>query len=113
MNLLEVLIDALDDLKARDVLTLNVSEISSFTDTLLIASGGSRRQVSSLAEHAIERAKAAGFEILGKEGIEGGEWAVIDLGEVVVHVMQPEIREYYQLERLWDVDALDEAQTGS
>ena len=104
----------LEDLKGRDVTCLDVSALSDFTDYMIVVNGTSNRHVNALVEHLLEAAKARGVEVLGVEGRESGEWVLLDLGDVVVHVMQPEARAFYDLERLWsdlseasDVDETD------
>ena len=97
--------DALDDLKAFEPVTLDVRELSSVTDYLLVASGTSSRHVKSLAENVLMKAKASGVRPLGVEGERIGEWVLVDFGDVVVHVMQPSTRSFYDLERLWSVQA--------
>ena len=92
---------ALEDLKATQVELLDVSKIASFTDYMIFASGSSRRHVSAIAESVVEAAKAAGHPPVGVEGEDVGEWVLVDLGDVVVHVMLPDIRDYYELEKLW------------
>jgi ribosome-associated protein len=87
--------------------TLDVSDRTSVTDFMLIASGTSERHVRSLTGNVVRCAKQAGFRPLGVEGERGGEWALVDLGDVIVHVMLPRVREFYQLEKLWSVE-LDE-----
>ena len=94
---------ALEDLKARDVRVLDVSQLTPITDYMVIASGTSRRHVQSIAEHVVECAKAAGYPPIGVEGADGAEWVLVDLQDVVVHVMQPEIRDFYKLENLWEL----------
>ena len=100
-QLVKVVIDALEDVKAKDIVTIDVRGKTSITDFMIIASGGSARQVKALAENVIEKAKENGVRPVGQEGLDGGEWALIDLNDVVVHVMQVETREHYDLERLW------------
>jgi len=100
-ELLDLVIAALEELKARNVRTLDVRELTSVTDYMVIASGTSDRQVRSLAENVVRRTKAAGQPPLGMEGEREGEWVLVDLCDVVVHVMLPEIRDFYQLEKLW------------
>lgn len=95
--------DVLDDMKAREVRVLDVSGITSITDYMVIASGTSRRHVKSIAERLVERAKAEGHTPIGVEGTEASEWVLVDLQDVVVHVMQPEVRDFYKLEKLWDL----------
>ena len=92
---------ALEELKAAQVEQLDVRKIASFTDYMIFASGSSRRHVSAIAESVVEAAKAAGQPPVGVEGEDVGEWVLVDLGDVVVHVMLPDIREYYELEKLW------------
>ncbi len=102
----QLVVDALEDRKARDLRVRDVREQSSVTDVMVIASGTSGRQVQAMAEHVVERSKAAGVQPLGVEGEEVGDWVVVDLGDVVVHVMRPEVRDFYNLEKLWSVEAL-------
>lgn len=102
-ELKQLVIDALDDLKAKDVTVLDVTEKTSVTDWLIIATGSSSRHVKSIANNVITEAKAAGKPPLGIEGENDGEWVLIDLGDVIVHVMQQQVREYYDLESLWSM----------
>ena len=95
--------DALDDLKAIDPVVLDVRPLSSVMDWLLIASGTSSRHVKSLADNVLKEAKEQGARPLGVEGENAGEWVLVDFGDVVVHVMQPVTRHFYDLERLWSV----------
>ena len=104
--------DALDDLKAQHVSRLDVRHLTSLTDTMIIADGRSDRHVRALADAVVERAKEAGFAALGVEGQQSGEWVLVDLADVVVHVMLPRVREFYNLEKLWDISARDEALEG-
>lgn len=96
--------DAVEDLKARDVRVLDVRTLTSITDFMIIASGTSDRHVRAIADRVIERAKQAGHPPLGVEGQEHGEWVLVDLQDVVVHIMQPRTRDFYKLENLWDMD---------
>ena|ERR1700741_151348 len=93
---------ALDDMKAVNVRVLDVRGMTDIADTLVIASGSSDRHVRSIAERVVEKAKAAGYRPLGTEGARDGEWVLVDLQDIVVHVMLPRVREFYGLERLWD-----------
>src|SRR2546421_13104325 len=93
---------ALDDMKAANVRVLDVRGLTDIVDTMVIASGNSDRHVRSIAERVVEKAKAAGFRPLGTEGARDGEWVLVDLQDVLVHVMLPRVREFYGLERLWD-----------
>lgn len=93
--------NALDDLKAKDIKNLDVKKLTSFTDAMIIASGRSSRHVRALADRIIEAAKENRIDILGIEGHQQGEWVLVDLGDIIVHVMQVSTRDYYQLEKLW------------
>ncbi|MFT2092713.1 ribosome silencing factor [Paraglaciecola sp. 2405UD69-4] len=90
-----------EDLKARDFMDLDVAEKSSVTETMLICSGNSKRHVVSIAENVIVEAKKAGIAPLSVEGRETGDWVLVDLGDVILHVMQDDARDFYQLEKLW------------
>jgi ribosome-associated protein len=94
---------ALDDLKAVNVKVIDVRKLSDIFDTLVIASGNSDRHVRSIADSVVQKAKGAGFRPLGVEGQKTGDWVLVDLGDVVVHVMLPRVREFYSLEKLWTV----------
>jgi len=96
---------ALDDMKAANVKALDVRGVADFADTLFIVSGTSDRHVRSIADHVVEKAKAAGVRPIGVEGMRDGEWVLVDLNDVIVHVMLPRVREFYGLERLWETDA--------
>jgi ribosome-associated protein len=102
-ELLKLAQSSLEDMKARDLQVLDVRGLTSVTDYLLIASGTSDRHVRSLAQAVVDSAKQAGLPPLGVEGQESGEWVLVDLCDVVVHVMQPRTREFYKLEDLWAV----------
>ena len=94
-------VKALEDIKARDITLLDVRKLTSLYDTLVIATAESARQVKALAQHVREAMKGAGATIIGVEGEESGEWVLVDCGEIVVHIMQPSVRRYYNLEELW------------
>ena len=96
-----LVVDALNERKGEDIVVLDVRELTDITDYMIVASGRSRRQVTALAEEVVLRSKRAGHQPLGVEGMERGEWVLIDLLDAVVHVMEPETREFYQLEKLW------------
>ena len=100
-SLKTLVLDALDDLKAKDVALLDVARLTSVTDLMVVASGTSTRHVMALASNVVERVKAEGIQPLGVEGEAGADWVLVDLGDLVVHVMLPETRELYDLERLW------------
>jgi ribosome-associated protein len=100
-ELKQVVIDALDDLKGVDIKSVDVRGKSSVTDVLVIASGTSTRQVKALADSVVVKVKEAGLTPLGVEGERESNWVLVDLGDVVVHVMLPETRDFYNLEKLW------------
>ncbi|MES0872997.1 ribosome silencing factor [Sinimarinibacterium thermocellulolyticum] len=102
--LTKVAIGALEDLKGQDIKLLDVRKLTTVADTMLICTGTSNRHVASLAENVVDASKKAGFRPMGIEGKEAGEWVLVDLGDVIVHVMQPQVRAHYQLEKLWAVD---------
>ena len=93
--------DKIDDMKGRDVIELDVRGKSSITDTMIICSGNSKRHVSSIAENVMVEAMKAGHAPGSVEGKETGEWVLVDFGDVILHVMQDETRDFYQLEKLW------------
>lgn len=97
----EGVLAALADRKARDVVAMDVRPLTTITDFMVVAGGTSDRHVRSLAEAVTEAARKLGIRPLGIEGLPAAEWVLVDLGDVVVHVMQPEARAFYQLEKLW------------
>lgn len=98
-----VVLKALDDLKARDTSEIDVRGKTSVTDLIVVTSGTSTRHVKSIADEVVKAAKAAGLPPIGVEGEREAEWVLVDLGDIVVHVMLPRTREFYNLERLWTV----------
>lgn len=100
---------ALDDMKAVNIRVLDVRGLTDIVDTMVIASGNSDRHVRSIAERVVEKARAAGLRPLGTEGARDGEWVLVDLQDVLVHVMLPRVREFYGLENLWDSGPLEAA----
>lgn len=105
----DVITAALDDMKAVNIKVLDVRGLTDIADTMVIASGNSDRHVRSIADRVVEKAKDAGFRPLGTEGERDGEWVLVDLQDIVVHVMLPRVREFYGLERLWDNGATESA----
>lgn len=104
-ELCELAIEALEDIKGIDIKVLDVVSKSSVTDIMVFASGNTARQVKALANNVADKAKKAGSPVLGIEGDDTSEWVLVDLGDVVVHVMQPAIRDFYNLEKLWGEDS--------
>ncbi len=104
-RLADIVCEALDDLKAADIRNLDVRHLTSVTDFMVIASGRSDRHVRALADTVLERCKALDCRPLGVEGQSSGEWVLLDLGDVVVHVMLPRVRDFYNLEKLWEIEA--------
>ena len=94
-------VEALEDIKGRDILVFNVARQSAYFERVVIASGDSNRQVNALATSVQEKLKSMGVKIVGVEGRRNGEWVLVDLGDIVVHVMHPAIRSHYNLEELW------------
>jgi len=102
-ELVELVEESMSDSKAVGIRVLDVGAMTSITDFMVIATGTSDRHVRSIADHVVERVKHAGNGALGIEGHEYGEWVLVDLGDVVVHVMQAATRDFYKLENLWDM----------
>ena len=100
-KMLEIAVSALEDVKAKDIAVLETQEKTPLFARMIIASGDSTRQVRALVNNVAVDLKAAGFEILSTEGQEGGEWALVDAGDLVVHVMLPAVRDYYDIDTLW------------
>ncbi len=100
-KLAELVIETLEGNKATNIQTLDVRGLTTFTDLMIIASGTSNRQVTSIAEKLIEETKKNNIQPLGSEGTQYGEWILVDLGDIIVHIMHPATRAHYQLEKLW------------
>jgi ribosome-associated protein len=100
--LVNTIVAALEDIKAHDIKVLDVTKITAMFDFIIIASADSSRQTKALANNVQEKVKAAGGSIYSVEGEQTGEWLLVDVGDVVVHIMQPTVREYYNLEALWE-----------
>lgn len=96
-----LVIDALDDIKAHDIVAIDVRKVTSICDWIVIATADSARQTKSLARHVRDRLKEAGATLVGTEGEDTGDWILVDAGDIVAHVMQPAVRQYYNLEELW------------
>ena len=104
----DLAVAALEDVKGRDLVVLDVRGRTSITDFMVLATGGTRRQVKALADNVVDAAREAGRRPLGVEGAEAAEWILVDLGDVLVHVMQPQVREFYRLENVWAMDDADD-----
>ena len=104
-QIIAAVIDAIEDVKGGDIRTIDVAGKSSVSDTLIIASGNTARQVKAIAGNVVEKIKHAGVQPLGVEGEQHAEWVLVDLGDIVVHIMQPSIRDFYNLEKLWGDDS--------
>jgi len=104
-ELRKIAVLALEEIKAHDVMVLDTHKMTSLFDYMIVASADSTRQTKALARNVAEKVKEAGGNVIGVEGEQTGEWVLVDLGDVLVHIMQPAIREYYNLEQLWGGDA--------
>ncbi|MCM2130839.1 ribosome silencing factor [Larsenimonas rhizosphaerae] len=100
-TLTSLVVEALEGLKGRDITTMDVSELTNVTDVMIVVSGTSSRHINALANAVVVDVKANGLQPIGVEGKQGSEWVLVDLGDVVVHVMTPDTRALYDLERLW------------
>ena len=98
-----LVVDALDDIKGIEIVTLDVEGQTDIADFMVVASGTTNRQVKALTDSVVVKAKAAGYTVNGVEGDDNAEWVLIDLGDVICHVMLPKVREFYDLERLWSI----------
>lgn len=107
-KLANLIVDALDDIKGQNIVKLDVRDMTTVTDYMILASGTSNRHVQALVDNVAEKAKAAGYRLIGIEGEDGGEWVLLDLGDALVHVMLPKVREFYNLEKLWSLGAATE-----
>ncbi|MBK8760451.1 MAG: ribosome silencing factor [Sulfuritalea sp.] len=102
-KLQKLAVTALEDIKAKDIEVINTAKVSAMFDRVIIATGDSNRQVKALAKSVHDKVKEAGGTVIGVEGEDAGEWVLVDLGDIVVHVMQPAVRAYYNLEELWKI----------
>ncbi len=100
-QLCDLVVDALEEVKAKDIVKLDVRELTTVTDYMIVASGTSNRHVKALADAVADKARAAGHRPAGIEGEDGSEWVLLDLQDALVHVMLPRVREFYNLEKLW------------
>jgi len=104
-QLQQLVVSSLEDFKATEILVIDVSDKNTLTERMVIASGNSRRHVKSMSENLLVKAKAAGNAPLGVEGAREGEWVLVDLNDVIVHLMLPQTRAFYNLEKLWEASA--------
>jgi ribosome-associated protein len=100
-KLQKIAVAALEDIKGEDIEVINTTKLTSMFDRIVVATGNSNRQVKSLARNVQDKVREAGGDVVGVEGEENGDWVLVDLGSIVVHVMQPAVRSYYNLEELW------------
>ena len=100
-SLHDIIINALEEVKAQDIVSIDVREFTDMMDSMVVATGSSNRQVKSLASNVAVEGKKAGFQLIGVEGDDTSEWILVDFGDVIVHVMLPATRNFYDLERLW------------
>lgn len=97
-------VEALEDIKGNDIRVIDINDISDFADFMVVVSGNSDTHVKALAREASDRLRSQGVKPINEDGADIGEWVLVDFGDVVLHVMRPEVREYYDLEKLWDED---------
>ncbi len=106
-TLTETIIQTMEDMKAVDVMVLDVGKMTTITDQMIIATGTSSLHVKAIAKKILEEAKQKGFTTIGTEGMEQGQWVLIDFGDAIAHIMHPDSRNYYQLEKLWSIETKD------
>lgn len=100
-KLQKTVVAALEDIKGKDIEVINTSKLTSLFDRIVVASGDSNRQTRALARNVQDKVREAGGQVVSVEGEETGEWVLVDLGDIIVHIMQPAVREYYNIEELW------------
>jgi len=108
-ELCDLVVEALEDVKGKDIVKLDVHKMTTVTDYMVVVSGTSNRHVKALADAVVGKARAAGHRPVGIEGEEGGEWVLLDLQDTLVHVMLPRVREFYNLEKLWSLSPTNDA----
>ena len=110
-QILELITTSLDDDKAENILTIPLQGKSAMADYMVVASGASSRQVAAMAEHIEFKLKQNKIAILGLEGLGQADWVLIDAGDIIIHLFRPEVREFYNLEKMWQVDSTEDAST--
>ncbi len=103
IELKEQVIKALEDVKGQEIVCMDIRELTDIADFMIVATGNSNRQVKALVNNVVEEVKKSGVQPIGVEGQEQAEWVLVDLADVIVHVMLPKVREYYDIERLWSM----------
>jgi ribosome-associated protein len=106
-DLQNIVINALEDIKGQNILVFNAQPLTSMFDRVIVVSGTSNRQTRAMAKNLHDQVKQVGGQVYGAEGEETGEWVLVDLGDIIVHVMQPAIRDYYRLEEIWGKYPID------
>jgi ribosome-associated protein len=108
----DLILSQLDDAKAEDIVSLNLEGKSTLADTMIVASGRSNRHVAAIAEQVVEKLKGAGYRDLRVEGMDQADWVIVDTSDVIVHLFRPEVRSFYNLERLWSEHSPRETHAG-
>lgn len=111
-QLQKIVVSALEDIKGRDITVIDTAPLTAMFDRIVVASGDSNRQVKALARNVQEMVREAGGDVVSVEGEDNGEWVLVDLGDIVVHIMQPAVRNYYNLEELWEATPSRRQATG-
>ncbi len=111
LNLVKTVVDALEDVKGIDIMVFEVAELTDVADQMVIATGSSKRQVKALADRVLEKCRDIGIKPIGVEGKDSADWILIDFASVIVHILVPDAREFYDLERLWMVTSERRNQT--
>ncbi len=107
-SVLETVLTCLDDSKAEEVTTIDIREKSALADYMVVASGRSSRHVSAVSDHLLRELKSFGFKSIKVEGLQSSDWVLIDIGDIIVHIFRPEVREFYSLEKMWQMSASEE-----
>lgn len=107
-GVLETVMTCLEDSKAEEITTIDIQDKSALADYMVIASGRSNRHVSAVADHLLRELKSTGHKSIKVEGLQSADWVLIDIGDIVVHLFRPEVREFYALEKMWQMPASEE-----